>query len=75
MKHIVYIAIALLLSSCGTFKNVFGNGGGYSDDDNVIVTRPPNVYSRSDVDALTAEIQCRQLARSMLEAQRCGIRR
>ena len=30
---------------------------------------------RPEVDAINAETQCRQLARTMLEAQRCGVRR
>jgi hypothetical protein len=34
-----------------------------------------NYYSRSDVDAINAETVCRQLARNLLQAQRCGVRR
>lgn len=64
------VALLLLLGGCGVF-----NAGGWRDRDNVIVTVPPEVYTRSDVDSINAESQCRALARSMLEAQRCGIRR
>lgn len=34
-----------------------------------------DTYSRSEVDAINAEQQCRTLARSTLQAQRCGVRR
>jgi hypothetical protein len=64
--------VLLLLSGCGSFRNSVGLGG---ENAEVVIVRPPPVYSRSEVDAITAELQCRQLARTMLEAQRCGIRR
>ena len=31
-----------------------------------------NFYSRADVDAINAEIACRQLARNLLQVERCG---
>jgi len=73
MKTLVATLLAIALGGCGTYRNSIG-GGAYGDDD-VVIVRPPNVYSRGDVDAINAESQCRALARSMLEAQRCGIRR
>jgi len=60
--------LVLLLSGCSYF------GGGRFERDEVVV-RPPDLYTRSDVDAINAEIQCRSLARTPLQAQRCGIRR
>jgi hypothetical protein len=71
MAYVLLIALALLLSGCGNFRNSFGVGSG----EEVVITRPPDLYTRAEVDALNAELQCRQLARTMLEAQRCGIRR
>jgi len=62
------VLLALLLSGCSYF------GGGRWDRDEVTV-RPPDLYTRPEVDAINAETQCRQLARTMLEAQRCGVRR
>jgi hypothetical protein len=35
----------------------------------------PETYTKAEVDAVNAEIQCRSLARTPLQAQRCGIRR
>ena len=63
------VLLALLLSGCASI-----GGSSWFGRDEVIV-RPPDLYSRADVDAINAELQCRQLARSMLQAQRCGIRR
>ena len=40
-----------------------------------VVTRPPDLYTRSDIDAINAEATCRALARNTLQASRCGIRR
>jgi len=66
------LAIALLLAGCGSFRSSIGPGGEERDE---VIVRPPSVYSRADVDAINNELQCRQLARSMLQAQRCGVRR
>ena len=32
-------------------------------------------YTRGEVDAINAEQNCRAMARSLLQAQRCGVRR
>ena len=72
MIYVLLIVLALSLSGCGNFRNSFGTGFGGEE---VVITRPPDLYTRAEVDALNAELQCRQLARSMLQAQRCGIRR
>ena len=66
------LAIALLLTGCGSFRSIV-NGGEEAREE--VIIRPPNVYSRADIDALNNELQCRQLARTMLQAQRCGVRR
>ena len=34
-----------------------------------------NYYSRADVDAINAEIACRQMARNLVQIERCGVRR
>lgn len=57
------IALSLLLSGCGIYQSVVG---------------PPvltDVYSRAEVDAINAEIACRNQARTMLQVQRCDVRR
>ena len=73
MIYVLLIVLALSLSGCGNFRNSFGTGFGGGAEE--VITRPPDLYTRAEVDALNAELQCRQLARSMLQAQRCGIRR
>jgi cell division protein FtsX len=35
----------------------------------------PNVYQRSEVDAINAEMQCKQTARTQLEMARCIVSR
>lgn len=72
MMYALLIVLSLSLSGCGNFRNSFGVNG---EDAAVVITKPPDLYTRAEVDALNAELQCRQLARSMLQAQRCGIRR
>jgi hypothetical protein len=68
--------VFMLLSGCASFGS--GNYGGPAGPvlpDAVVVVRPPELYTRPEVDAINAEASCRSLARNMLEAQRCGIRR
>lgn len=62
------VPILLLLGGCAS---VSGSWWGRPE----IVTRPPELYTRAETDAINAEIQCRTLARTTLQAQRCGIRR
>ncbi|HXJ61297.1 MAG TPA: hypothetical protein VNU68_32025 [Verrucomicrobiae bacterium] len=62
------VLLTLLLSGCSY-------GGGWWGRRDEITVRPPDLYTRPEVDAINAETQCRQLARTMLEAQRCGVRR
>ena len=61
--------LAPLLAGC----NYFGNWWGASREE--IITRPPPYYDRAEIDAINAEAECRRLARSQLEMQRCGVRR
>ena len=61
--------MALLLSGCASI------GGGWLGRGDEVITRPPPYYDRAEIDAINAEAECRRLARSTLQAQRCGIRR
>ena len=61
--------MALLLSGCASV------GGGWWGGRDEIITRPPPYYDRAEVDAINAEAECRRLARTMLEMNRCGVRR
>jgi len=36
---------------------------------------PERFYTRADVDAINAEIACRNLARNLLQIEKCSIRR
>lgn len=71
MIHAVLLTVllALLLTGC----NYFGGLWGASREE--IITRPPPYYDRAEIDAINAEAECRRLARSQLEVQRCGVRR
>jgi len=40
----------------------------------VVTVVPPEFYTRYEVDAINAENACRQLARTLLQAQRCTVR-
>jgi len=40
----------------------------------VTVTQP-DYYTRAEIDAINAELECRLLARNLLQASRCGVRR
>jgi hypothetical protein len=61
--------MALLLSGCASV------GGGWFGRGDEVITRPPPYYDRAEIDAINAEAECRRLARSTLQAQRCGVRR
>ena len=61
--------MALLLSGCASV------GGGLFGRGDEIITRPPPYYDRAEIDAINAEAECRRLARTTLQAQRCGVRR
>jgi len=61
--------LASLLSGCASI------GGGWWGGREEIITRPPPYYDRAEIDAINAEAECRRLARSQLEMQRCGVRR
>jgi hypothetical protein len=64
------VLMALLLSGCASVSGGwFGRGG------DEIITRPPPYYDRAEIDAINAEAECRRLARTMVQAQRCGVRR
>lgn len=60
MKVIV-LAISLMLGGCVTNQDV--------------AWMTSNYYSRSDVDAINAEMACRRLARNLVEVARCEVRR
>ena len=71
--------VLLLMSGCASWSG-FGFGRDpyatlYGVPDAEVVTRPPQLYTRSEIDAINAETQCRSLARTPLQAQRCGVRR
>jgi hypothetical protein len=61
--------LAPLLAGCNYF------GGWWGGQREEIITRPPPYYDRAEIDAINAEAECRRLARSQLEMQRCGVRR
>ena len=62
--------MALLLSGCASVS-----GGGWFGRGDEVITRPPPYYDRAEIDAINAEAECRRLARTMVQAQRCGVRR
>ena len=41
----------------------------------MVVDREALYYTRSDVDAVNAGIQCRQLAKTLVQVARCDVRR
>jgi len=56
---IVLVLLAVLLSSCIV----------------TTVTERPPFYSRYEIDAINAETACRQLARNLIQMERCTVRR
>jgi hypothetical protein len=59
--------LALTLSGCGLYQSIVGPPP--------VVEPYDDAYSRAEVDAINAEIACRNQARTPIQAQRCGIRR
>ena len=60
-KMLLPAMLALLLTSCVTDQDIALLASSY--------------YSRADVDAINAEIACRQMARNLVQIERCGVRR
>jgi hypothetical protein len=74
------ILLMLLLSGCAMLGlTPYGanplNSAIYGVPDAEIVVRQPQLYTRAEIDAINAEAECRRLARTMVQAQRCGVRR
>jgi hypothetical protein len=63
MKAIV-ILLPLLLTGCIT-----------DQDANYLDRYFSGYYSRADVDALNAQVACKQLARTLVQISRCEVRR
>ena len=68
-RAILLTVLLVLLAGCNYF------GGWWGGQREEIITRPPPYYDRAEIDAINAEAECRRLARSQLEMQRCGVRR
>jgi hypothetical protein len=60
-KMLLPAMLALALAGCVTDQDV--------------ALLASNYYSRADVDAINAEIACRQMARNLVQIERCGVRR
>jgi len=71
--------LMLLLSGCASWNPFIATANPYNAlygvPDAEVVVRQPQLYTRSEIDAINAETMCRSLARDMLQAQRCGVRR
>ena len=61
MRMLVF-ALPLLLTGCVT-------------TDREVTSWLENYYSRADVDAINAEMACKQLARTLVQISRCANRR
>jgi hypothetical protein len=74
------VPFVLLLSGCTTiggwlYPDARTNAAIYGVPDAVVVTRPPELYTRAEIDAINADMMCRTLARNPVQIQRCGVRR
>jgi len=64
MKIMLVCASSFILCGCALFTT----------ERETIVARPP-VYTADEVDALNAEIQCKNLARNSVQVARCSTKR
>jgi hypothetical protein len=62
MRTIVVAVLILPLAGCVT-------------TDREVAAYLDRYYTRADVDAINAEMACRQLARNLVQVSRCAIRR
>jgi hypothetical protein len=62
MRTILFGMLGLALSGCVT-------------TDREVSAYLERYYTRADVDAINAEMACRQLARNLVQVARCGVRR
>jgi hypothetical protein len=66
LKAAIIASLLVLLPSCGYYRGEWRQPA-------VIVA--PETYTKSEVDAINAEIACRANAKTPLQASRCGVRR
>jgi len=59
------LALGMLLAGCNVTL----------DRTPTVTVAPPDYYTRAEIDAINAELECRLLARNLLQASRCGVRR
>jgi hypothetical protein len=62
MKMLRIVLLALPLAGCVT-------------TDREVSAYLERYYTRADVDAINAEMACRQLARNLVQVSRCAVRR
>jgi predicted lipoprotein with Yx(FWY)xxD motif len=65
------LMLALLLSGCGTLRatvTATDVGGVVADEAGA------TIYTRPEIDAINARIQCRNMARTMIQISRCEAR-
>ena len=64
MGRTLGVLFSLLLSGCALFTG---------DRETIVV--PPPFYTAAEIDALNAEMQCKNLARNPVQVARCSTRR
>jgi hypothetical protein len=68
MTHNTFIYSAWFLGSLMILAAILLSGC-------IVVTERPAFYTRYEIDAINAEAACRQLARTIIQMERCTIRR
>jgi hypothetical protein len=65
VKLSVVIISSFLLNGCALFTT----------EREAVIPEPPPFYTQAEVDALNAEIQCKNLARNPVQIARCSTKR
>jgi len=73
IKLAAMVLSAVWLASCAAVYDTFGVRRETLRQPALIAI--PETYTRAEVDAINAETTCRSLARTPLQASRCGVRR
>ena len=73
IKLAAMVLLGMWLASCAVYDATFGLRREAIRQPGLIVI--PETYTKAEVDAINAEATCRALARTPLQAGRCGVRR
>jgi hypothetical protein len=69
MRHWLMLIIVLPLAACAVVEREPVSAPG------LVIEPTVGIYSKSEIDAINAEAECKRMARNLVQIARCGTRR